>query len=112
VVTPAGDDSIEIPSSATQLVVEILAQMARGNAVSLLASQSELTTQEAAALLQVSRPFLIQLLEAGEIPHRKVGTHRRVTVSDLLAYQQRTRQARLQALSDLTEQAQDLGMGY
>jgi excisionase family DNA binding protein len=78
----------------------------------ILATHAELTTQEAADLINVSRPFLVGLIKSGKIPHRVVGRHRRIRVEDLMAYKQRIDAQRIEALNELTQQAQSLGMGY
>lgn len=105
-------ESISIPASAFRLLNDILTEMAKGNAVTLIPVNAELTTQEAADLLNVSRPFLIEQLENGILPYRKVGTHRRILFNDLLAYKQTMNHKRLNSLSELSAIDQELGLGY
>jgi excisionase family DNA binding protein len=101
-----------IPATAYRLLVDILVQMSQGNAVSIVPIHAELTTQEAADLLKVSRPFLIKLLEAGEMPFHKIGKHRRIGFKDVVAYKERIDAERAAVLDELVAQAQELGMGY
>lgn len=103
---------IIIPPTALKLLLDILGQISEGNAVALMPVHAELTTQEAADLLNVSRPYLVQLLEEHKIPHRKVGSKRRVLMKDVLRYKENIEQERLKTLAELSEQAQKLNMGY
>ena len=103
---------VTVPSAALTLFLRLLKEMARGHAVTLVPLHTELTTRQAAEVLNVSRPFLIRLLEDGHLPYRKVGTHRRVQLRDVLAYKARTDADRRTALDELTAEAQRLGLGY
>lgn len=84
-----GTDVLQIPVKAIRLLVDILEAMARGEAISLIPIHAELSTQEAANLLNVSRPYLVKLLENGTIPHHKVGVRRKVLFKDLMEYKQK-----------------------
>lgn len=107
-----GEVEVTLPAEAVHLLVRILSHMANGDAVTIMPVAAELTTQKAAELVGVSRPYLIRLLEDGTIPFRKVGTHRRVRVADLVAYKQEDDAQRKATLDELTAEAQELGLGY
>ena len=106
------DEQVVLPAAAVRLLIDLLSAMAEGNAVTLIPIHAELTTQQAANLLGVSRPFLVKQLEDGMIPFRKVGTHRRVLFSDLMAYKRSMVDSRTKALEELSAQGQEQNMGY
>ena len=106
------EESVAVPASAFRLLVEILNQMALGNSLTLIPVHAELTTQEAADQLSVSRPFFVKLLEEGKIPFHKVGTHRRVYFKDLMEYKSRAELERLKVLQELQKDAQENDLGY
>lgn len=105
-----GEETVGIPAPAARMLVQILEEMAKGNAITLTPIRAELTTQEAADMLNISRPSLIQLLDEGKIEFRKVGTHRRVRFESLVAYKRRLDADRRAALAELAAYDQELGI--
>ena len=103
-------DGVPIPPSLRRVLVAAARQLADGNGVSIIPVTAEVTTQQAADVLNVSRPFVIGLLDKGEIPFHKVGTHRRIQLKDLLAYRRRRDAARRAVLDGLASEAQELGI--
>ena len=104
--------SFILPATAVRLLTDILAHLAEGRSIVVMPDDAELTTQQAADMLNVSRPHLIRLLQEGQIEHCKVGTHRRVTLRNLQAYR-KSRAAEAEAtLNKLAQQAQELDMSY
>jgi excisionase family DNA binding protein len=110
VLTAASGKSVELPSELRGLLATVVTAMRRGQAVTLAPLSQRLTTQEAADLLGISRPTLIKLLEAGKIPFETPSRHRRIRLSDLLAYQAVRQDEQRSVLRELTQDAQDLGL--
>lgn len=106
------EEAIELPAGAVKLLMAVLEDMASGRAVTIVPQNAELTTQQAADVLNVSRPFLIGLLDERKLPFRMVGTHRRVRFEDVLNYKEATDTERRKVLGQLAAEAQELGMGY
>lgn len=103
---------VELPTFALRLLGEILNELALGNAVKVVPIHAELTTQEGADMLNVSRPHLVKLLDNGVLPHTKTGRHRRIKFTDLMAYKEQRDRTSRDAMDELAAQAQALGMGY
>ena len=106
------DESIEIPRQVFNVLMRLLSVMSEGKAFSLIPIDKELTTQQAADILNVSRPYLNKILDLGEISHRKVGRNRRIRFSNLMEYKKSQEQKSKAALQELADQAQDLDLGY
>ena len=109
--SPEGE-RLELPVSIYKVLVAAVAAMVQGDSVSIVPVHQELTTQQAADLLHVSRPHLVQLLEEGEIPHHKTGSHRRIYVADLLRYRELRDAQRREALRELTRKSAEFGLEY
>ncbi|OGT27054.1 MAG: hypothetical protein A3I77_02390 [Gammaproteobacteria bacterium RIFCSPLOWO2_02_FULL_42_14] len=103
---------ILIPRVAMNLLAEILQQMSSGNNILLHSVRNELTTQQAADLLNVSRPFLVKLLKNGEIPYRKVGVRRKILSKDILKYKETIDRKRRATLDELVARSQESNLGY
>lgn len=103
-------ETLVVPRGAVELLARILAHMAAGEGVSVVPSHAELTTQQAAELLNVSRPFLIRLLEDGQIEYRKVGKHRRVRAASLMQYLAHDDHQRREAADELTHLSREMGL--
>lgn len=103
---------ISIPLKAFLLLKSILNNMAQGKSIAIVPSDSVVTTQQAAEMLNVSRPHIIKLLESGKIPFKKVGSHRRINLKDLLDYESNIKKIRNKNLDFLAKQAQELNLGY
>ncbi|MDR3101201.1 MAG: excisionase family DNA-binding protein [Paraburkholderia sp.] len=104
--------SIEVPPTALKLIGQLLGAMSEGKTVVLMPDKQEFTTVEAANYLNVSRPFVIKEIEEGRLKHRMVGTHRRIALEDLLAYERTMRERQSAALERMADNARDLGLDY
>ncbi len=107
-----GSEQITLPKNVLQIMLEVVTQVANGKQVSVLSKESDLTTAETAELLNVSRPYVVQLLQEGKLPFHMVGTHRRVLLEDALRYKEAQRKKSLEIMGKLSKEAQELGYGY
>lgn len=107
--SPSGHE-LTLPHSVYRVLEQVVHEMARGNAVRVLPVKAELSTQQAADLLNVSRPHLVKLLERGKVPYHCAGSHRRVVLEDLLVYKERRDRERLEALDEITRISDELGL--
>lgn len=100
----------ELPETVTRLLGQMIHALARGEAIAVVPVRQDLTTQEAADLINVSRQHLVHLLDRGDIRHYKVGTHRRVALCDLLDYKRQRDRDREAGFAELAQLSQDLGL--
>ena len=105
-----GENTLKLPRPAVRLLAQILDEMSRGNAVKVIPIRAELTTQEAADLLHISRPTIIQLLESGALPFHKIGTHRRIRLEAVITYKRKLDAERRTALAELSAYDQEIGL--
>ncbi len=110
--TDGSHPTVELPPAALKLIGQLLGAMSEGRPIALMPSKQELSTVEAANFLNVSRPFVIKEIEQGRLPHRKVGTHRRVAFEDLVTYAREMRKRQEHALERMAENARELGLDY
>jgi excisionase family DNA binding protein len=103
---------LKLPPKVLRLFADMLGSLAQGHAVTIMPKEMYVSTQEAAMFLNVSRPYLIRMLDEGKLPYHKVGTHRRINFQDVVAYKEERRKISQAALQELVDQAQDLEMGY
>jgi excisionase family DNA binding protein len=107
-VTGDGERTVELPPAVGRIVMELLMHISRGEAVTFVPFGAELTTQQAADMLNVSRPFLIKLLQSGHLPFHMVGSHRRISASDLMAYRRQRETRQKEALKELAGLGQQI----
>ncbi|EBA47196.1 excisionase/Xis, DNA-binding [Burkholderia pseudomallei 305] len=104
--------SVEVPPAALKLIGQLLGAMSEGRSITVMPANREFTTVEAAHFLNVSRPFVIKEIEEGRLPHRMVGTHRRIAFNDLVKYANTMREKQAAALERMADNARELGLDY
>ncbi|MYD08408.1 MAG: helix-turn-helix domain-containing protein [Chloroflexi bacterium] len=104
------EEPIELPAAAVVILRDVLEYMSHGHGITLFPRLAEVTTMEAADILNVSRPYVIKLLEAGEIPYRMVGRHRRIPLNELISYKSRIVSDREAILDQMVAEAEELGL--
>jgi excisionase family DNA binding protein len=110
IISGANGEHVAVPPSVRALLTRLVHELAQGKVVAVIPFDTELTTQEAADMLNVSRPYLIKLLERGDIPYRSVGLHRRVRMDDLLRYDEEHHRRMRAAIEEMAREAQELGI--
>lgn len=103
---------VSLPPNSLRLIAQVLGALSEGKTVTVVPAERELSTLEAAHLLNVSRPFLIKQMEAKKLPYKLVGSHRRVTFEDLMVYRQQMKAGQMDALQRLADDAADLNLDY
>lgn len=104
--------SVDVPPAALKLIGQLLGAISEGRPITLMPAKQEFTTVEAAHFLNVSRPFVIKEIDEGRLPHRMVGTHRRIAFEDLVAYARKMREKQAAALDRMADNARELGLDY
>jgi excisionase family DNA binding protein len=107
-----GTETVALTRGINQLMLEVFERIADGQPIHILSTDQDMTTAEAAQLLNVSRPYVVRLLEEGKLPFHLVGTHRRIALTDVLTFKNVQRQKSLEIMRELTSEAQELGLGY
>lgn len=110
IIMTANGQQIEMPFVVSQALVEVIKTLSKGDSLTLIPMNKELTTQQASDILNVSRPYFIKLLENGEIPYRKTGTHRKIMMQDLMDYREKRNKNRKEKISELSQFSQELGL--
>ena len=110
VVLDDGHDPVEVPATAVRVLLEALERLRDGKHVHVVADDEEITTQDAAGLLNVSRPYVVSLIEQGVLPCRKVGARRRLRLADVVLYREIERARQTAAVDALANEAQELGL--